>query len=280
MTAGSVAAVVSSARTDVGRKRQVNEDSVVAADPVFLVADGMGGHQAGDAASRTVVNRMKALAGRQATVESVKQALDAARAQVMSLPAQASGRAAGTTVSGVVVVSQNGLPYWLVVNIGDSRTYRLSDDRLEQLSIDHSEIQELLAKGQISAEQAKTHPRRNVVTRALGGGFAYDPDYWLVPMEPHDRILICSDGLTAEVPDTKIAELLRAHPEPTAATNALIRAALAAGGKDNVSVVVVDARDLLGGPEQETTQDRLPAVVDDDDDTIPTGGPQLVGGRP
>ena len=108
----------------------------------------------------------------------------------------APGRGAGTTVTGVLVTELEGVPYWLVLNLGDSRTYRLSEGELEQISVDHSEVQELIDDGLLTAAEAVHHPRRNVVTRALGVGDGLYVDYWLIPIEEHDRMLVCSDGLT------------------------------------------------------------------------------------
>jgi protein phosphatase len=127
----------------------------------------------------------------------------------------------------------------MVFNIGDSRVYRLSGDRLEQLTVDHSEVQELVLAGVITREQARTHPRRNVVTRALGSDVGLLPDHWLLPAIGGDRYLICSDGLFSELPDEVILPLL-AVGTPERAAEALVAAANDAGGRDNVTVVVVD----------------------------------------
>ncbi|MDR1441805.1 MAG: protein phosphatase 2C domain-containing protein [Bifidobacteriaceae bacterium] len=257
--------------TNPGLRRPINEDSIVASHPVFLVADGMGGHQAGDAASRTVADRMRVLVGTKPTVDTVKAALGRAGEAVTELAGVDPERAAGTTVSGVVAVTQEGIPYWLVVNLGDSRTYRLTDGELEQLSVDHSEVQELISDGVLSSAQARSHPRRNVVTRAMGGGMHYDPDYWLVPMEENDRILVCSDGLTGELDDSQIAAILREFADPLAGARALMEAALTAGGKDNISVIVVDVIGLSDPFAADQTakdisgDDTLPG----DEDTVP-----------
>jgi protein phosphatase len=127
----------------------------------------------------------------------------------------------------------------MVFNVGDSRVYRLSGDRLEQLTVDHSEVQELVLAGVITREQARTHPRRNVVTRALGSDAGLLPDHWLLPAISGDRYLICSDGLFSELPDDAILPLLAAGSAQQAA-DALVSAANDAGGRDNVTAVVVD----------------------------------------
>jgi protein phosphatase len=272
-----LATVKVGAFTDAGRRRPINEDSIIAQGSVFIVADGMGGHEAGDKASGIVAEEMSALATRaDVDIDLVKATLDAARARILGLAAQDKRHAAGTTVSGVVVVNQNGLPYWLVVNLGDSRTYRLAGGHLEQLSIDHSEVQEMVDAGRISSGAARVHPRRNVVTRALGAGIVDHPDYWLLPIEEGDRILVCSDGLTSEVADDVIEAVLLANPDPHSGAAALLTAALESGGRDNVSVIVVDAWDVAGQGIEEMTVDES---VGGDDDTIPRA-PALSGGQP
>jgi protein phosphatase len=136
------------------------------------------------------------------------------------------------------------MPYWLVLNIGDSRTYRFSQGSLNQISVDHSEVQELVDAGQISRAEAAVHPRRHVVTRALGTGYETEADYWLVPVEEGDRMLVCSDGLNGELDDEQIAGILAAEPDPQAAVDELIQAALRCGGRDNVTCIVVDATNV------------------------------------
>lgn len=233
--------------TDRGLRREMNEDSFIAADPVFAVADGMGGHEAGEVASGICVRtlaRIPQLAGgkRDATAGVVQEYLLMADESIRD----ATGARAGTTLSGVVVVEQMGAPYWLVLNIGDSRTYRLSHGQLSQVSVDHSEVQELVDAGQISQAQAAVHPRRHVVTRALGTGEEIEADYWLLPIEEGDRILVCSDGLNGELDDEHISRILRSHADPQAAVDELIQAALRSGGRDNVTCIVLDAADVSG----------------------------------
>jgi protein phosphatase len=231
--------------TDRGLRREMNEDSFIAADPVFAVADGMGGHEAGEVASGICVRTLAKIpqlssGGRKATAAVVQEYLQLADESIR----EATGSRAGTTLTGVAVVEQTGFPYWLVFNIGDSRTYRLSQGRLSQVSVDHSEVQELVDTGQISQAQAAVHPRRHVVTRALGTGDEIEADYWLLPIEEGDRILVCSDGLNGELDDEHISNILRSHPDPQAAVDELIQAALRSGGRDNVTCIVVDASNV------------------------------------
>ncbi|MDR0960798.1 MAG: protein phosphatase 2C domain-containing protein [Propionibacteriaceae bacterium] len=242
-TAGSgLTSLIAASVSHPGLHRPVNEDSVVAEAPIFLVADGMGGHQAGDRASAIVVDEFSELVGREAAgIDEVRATLARARERINALSRSNPARPAGTTVSGAVLVSQNGDPYWLIVNIGDSRTYRLSEGRLERLTVDHSEVQELIDAGELTTEEARSYPRRNIVTRALGADMIEHPDYWFLPIEDSDRLLVCSDGLSGEVPDDVIEETLLEYPDPDDAVKVLLDLALGAGGWDNVSIIVVDA---------------------------------------
>lgn len=229
------------AATDVGLRRTLNEDAFLAAPPLFLVADGMGGHHAGEVASATVIDEFSRLQGRVSlSIDEVQHALRTARTRVEALPAGA-GAGAGTTLAGVAVADVDGEGYWLAVNLGDSRTYRLSEGVLEQVSVDHSVVQELIDAGRLDAADAARDSRRNVITRAIGAGSDSEPDYWLLPAEEGDRILVCSDGLPTEIADARIDHILRSEHHPQAAADRLVREAVAAGGRDNVTVLVVDA---------------------------------------
>lgn len=223
-------------------RRNQNEDSLWASDGVFLVADGMGGHDAGEVASATAIAVLKTLADPMPTTDDVRRAVAAAHAAVRELPST-TGRRPGTTATGVVLTVHGDTPCWLVLNVGDSRTYRMAGGVLEQVTHDHSEVAELVAQGLVTADEASRHPRRNVVTRVLGGGASeVEPDVWLLPVSPGDRMLVCSDGLTDELSDARIqAELRAAQDGSQAAADRLVAAALAAGGRDNVTAIVVDA---------------------------------------
>ena len=275
--------------TDTGRVRTLNEDALLALPPVFLVADGMGGHEAGDVASRVVVEECSVLVGRTSvTIEDVQDCLERAVARMHDILGDRSG---GATVAGAAVATHEGAPYWLVFNIGDSRVYRLSTDGFAQVSVDHSVVQELLDSGRLSEDEAVTHADRHVVTRALATDSSFEPDYWLIPVAPEDRLLVCSDGLTDELDDAALHRILSTEADPQAAAESLVEAALAAGGRDNVSVVVVDVATVwnhLGSTDltndHETTVSRADhaAVVWDEQKhgaTLPrTGGPRTTPG--
>ncbi|WP_066286177.1 PP2C family protein-serine/threonine phosphatase [Arthrobacter sp. B6] len=255
--------------TDRGLRRELNEDSFIASDPVFAVADGMGGHEAGEIASGMCVRALAAMpqlatGERSVTAAVIQQYLMKADSSIR----EATGARAGTTLTGAVVVEQMGMPYWLVMNIGDSRTYRLSQGQFAQVSVDHSEVQELVDAGEITPEQATVHPRRHVVTRALGAGDETEADYWLLPVEEGDRMLVCSDGLNAELSDEHMFRILSTVGHPQDAVDALIQAALRNGGRDNVTVIVVDAKNVMNDGGIATTAPR-PGSDAEDEITLP-----------
>ncbi|MHC5560011.1 PP2C family protein-serine/threonine phosphatase [Kocuria sp. U4B] len=274
------------AATDRGLRRESNEDALVVTAAMCAVADGMGGHEAGEIASALCVRTLGAsplfgledfyefpveepdapldVARFRATVERElrldpeipNEAIEAVR-RVRSVLWQADrhiqeaceGRA-GTTVTGVWLLQIDGRMLWIVFNTGDSRTYRLHPDRpgdvdgtpeLEQLTVDHSEVQYLVSIGQITSAQALVHPRRNVITRALGTGQVWEPDVWVLPARHGDRLLLCSDGLTNELSAAHMARVLAAVAHPKEAADVLLQAALRTGGRDNVTVIVADA---------------------------------------
>jgi protein phosphatase len=240
----------------------------------------MGGHEAGEVASGMCVRALAQLpqlatGERTATAGVVQQYLASADESIRS----ATGSRAGTTLSGVVVVEQMGVPYWLVMNIGDSRTYRLSQGRLAQVSVDHSEVQELVESGEITAEEAAVHPRRHVVTRALGAGDETEADYWLLPIEEGDRVMVCSDGLNGELTDAQMMEILSTVEDPQEAVDALIQAALRRGGRDNITVIVIDARNVLNDAGVATTAPRTAADAEDEDTLPRAGSEDAVNGR-
>ena len=265
-------AVAFGAATDAGLRRRINEDSYIAQPPLFLVADGMGGHHAGEIASATVVDEFARFAERPSlTIDDVHAAVAQARRRVMALP-PGSGADAGTTLTGVVVADVDGEGYWLTINLGDSRTYRLSAGRLEQVSVDHSVVQELVDSGQLTAEDARRDTRRNVITRALGAGSDGEPDYWLLPAEAGDRILVCSDGLSGELEHDALLAILLAEPDPQAAATRLVHEAVVRGGRDNITAIVVDATSVRTRGGRSWESDTVPAgtpVDEIDGDTLP-----------
>ncbi len=236
----------SGAATDVGRVRQVNEDSVLAAGRLAAVADGMGGHAAGDVASRLAIQSLEQLlfAPGQLTTDEVLRAIDRANQEILDAAVshpRASGM--GTTLAGVAVVGLGGTDHFLIFNIGDSRVYRYADGALVQVTVDHSEVQELVSVGLLTAAEAQSDQRRNIVTRSLGSDPAPQPDTWFLPPNPGDRFLVCSDGLTTELSDDDIERRMASHAPPQVVADDLVAAALEAGARDNVTAIVIDLLD-------------------------------------
>ncbi|WP_062389181.1 PP2C family protein-serine/threonine phosphatase [Demequina iriomotensis] len=221
-----------------GRAR--NEDAFIAEAPVFVVADGMGGHLAGAEAAAAAMAAFHPLIGAPAVVPAdVDRAHLEARRLVARVQAQV-GAASGTTLTGAVAVMHDGSPWWMVLNVGDSRTYALDGGVLHQVSVDHSHVQELVDAGRITPEEALVHPDRNLLTRAIGDDIPL-MDAWLVPQTPGRRIIVASDGLMKEVEDHEIGELAAMVGEPATAAAALVELAVGRGARDNVTVVVADA---------------------------------------
>lgn len=252
-----------SAATDRGRVRKLNEDSYLAQSPVFLVADGMGGHSFGDRASQSVASTFSGIVGDGVPLrpELVVETITAANDSVIAVAGgDDEGTVSGTTLSGIALVASESSHHWMAFNVGDSRVYSWDGRRLEQVTVDHSAVQELLDLGQITPLEAFDHPYRNVVTRAIGVYAQVDPDVWLLPIGGRQVFLVCSDGLTKELGDDQIASILAERfslPEGETVADRLVQAALAAGGGDNVTVVVVEA-ELIGSElaASEETNDR------------------------
>jgi serine/threonine protein phosphatase PrpC len=248
----------SGAASSAGSVRSLNEDDYVATAPVFVVADGMGGHRSGEVASGIAVREFQRLLERDRLAPTdVIEAFDRANDRILWRTEQEPDRAGmGTTLTCLVVVDTGGVDHWMLVNVGDSRVYRFAAGALRQLSVDHSEVEELVAAGAITRDEARVHPRRNVITRSLGTVRPPVPDEWLLPPSRGERFLLCSDGLVDELRDEEIGAVLARHPGPQAAADALVDAAVRAGGHDNVTVVVVDVVETQG-------------TALDDDDTVP-----------
>ena len=231
-----------SAATDRGLVRTVNEDSMVAAPPICLVADGMGGHAFGDRASQTAA---RVLQNQLSTELPLRPSAVLAAVREANVRVQQIGddEFAGTTLAGVALVrdDDNALPHWMAFNIGDSRVYLWNDGELTQLSIDHSAVQELVDDGAITSDEAMHHPDRNIVTRAVGVADDVEPDVWFLAGGGRQSFLICSDGLTKELDDAAIRDVLAGAGADDSPAELLVAAALGAGGADNVTVVVVES---------------------------------------
>ncbi len=254
------------AATDVGLVREVNEDAFLVAPPVFVVADGMGGHDGGDVASAIVVEEFAALADEgydpQRGAEVVAATLETCRRRIEEYGAEQragglAGFSGGTTAVVALLVEDDDQPTWLLANLGDSRAYVFDGGRLDQVSVDHSVVQELVDAGAITAEAAERHPERHVITRALGTSESSEADYFLLPLPAVERLVLCSDGVSGMVDHDEMTGILAAATDPRDAADALVAAALAAGGRDNATAVVVDVVGSAPGrphvPERERT---------------------------
>lgn len=226
--------------TETGRRREVNQDAVLAEYPLFVVADGMGGHLGGEIASASTVDRLRAVvAGGSVTPKSIEKALSRAVKDIVSHP-ETTDEGTGTTLTGLYLETSADEPHWVTLNIGDSRVYLLRDDEIVQVTTDHSVVQELIAAGRLSPEEAENHPYGNVITRAVGPSDSVKPDYLRLEVVDGDRFVICSDGLTKELTDFGIRHFLDANPDPADAVTAMMNAALENGGRDNITIIVLD----------------------------------------
>jgi PPM family protein phosphatase len=251
--------------------RAVNEDSFLISGPVFLVADGMGGHNAGDEASQAVRSvfgsgfTATVPASTAAVLDAIERSNIAVRA-IEAPPGKPIG-ISGTTLAGLALVeaADSGMLHWMAFNIGDSRIYSWDGRSLSQVSVDHSAVQELVDAGVITGDEADEHPDRNVITRALGASDVVDADVWLVPASGSQTFVMCSDGLTKEIGDEQIARILAQHTASEGGASLaeeLVEAALVAGGRDNVTVVVLESFTSGIGSDEEDTVERVSRTVD------------------
>ena len=251
--------------TDRGRRREKNEDSMLASNDIFAVADGLGGHQGGEVASALAVKTLAAevqaavearrvtrrrsfrrrLTSPAPTVEELLDAVDRANQEILAKSKSTSELAGmGTTLCALAVVEHDDGETLAVVNVGDSRVYHCDESGFHQVTEDHTVVQEMLKAGMITPEEAEIHESRNHLSRALGIESKVAVDDWtLDPVSGH-RYLLCSDGLTHEVADRDIYAILLQFEVPTDAAGALVDLALSRGGSDNITVIVVDVADV------------------------------------
>ncbi len=253
--------------SDTGRRRRRNEDAYVCAPPLFAVADGMGGAQAGEVASGLAAAVLEEGAGDERGEERVASLIQEANRRVFQRSNEdATTSGMGTTMTVALVDSSGGTIAF--GHVGDSRAYRVRDGRLEQLTDDHSLVGELVRSGKLSPEEAETHPQRSVITRALGTEPDVDVDTFTVEAQADDLYLLCSDGLTDMVSADEIFSVLDAGDDLEVSAGALVEAANAGGGEDNITVVLFQIGDR--GEVEQTAQMPVaePEPVDDDEDTL------------
>ncbi|MFN7151502.1 MAG: Stp1/IreP family PP2C-type Ser/Thr phosphatase, partial [Microthrixaceae bacterium] len=232
----------SGASTLVGQIRSANEDSYLVADDLVAVADGMGGHRAGEVASAATVEVLETMAGHRSLADLVLAVHMANRTINDRAADDEDLRGMGTTVCVVGAVDEDG-EHVAVLNVGDSRVYLYAAGELRQLTEDHSLVETLVREGRITAQEAEVHPQRNVLTRALGVEALVVVDAWLLAPCDGDRLLLCSDGLFNELDDATIAGILAEGDDPEVTARRLAAEADAAGGRDNITAVVVDVLD-------------------------------------
>jgi serine/threonine protein phosphatase PrpC len=263
----------SGAATDTGLVRSSNQDLGIATASLFAVADGMGGHAGGEVASQVAIEALQQAFGQHPSGPGLAEAVSSANTAVwVASQERADLRGMGTTLTAVALVNENGRDVLALVNVGDSRSYRFHDGKLSQITTDHSLAEEMVRNGEITPAEAMVHPHRHILTRALGVSPEVSADLWRIRPEQGDRYLLCSDGLTNELSDDEITEVLSATHNPQAAVEALVQAARDHGGSDNITAVLVDV--IIG----EADDGSIPAVTAvepgsfGDDPTIAAGG--------
>lgn len=279
------------ARSDVGLRRPGNEDSGFADNTMLIVADGMGGHAAGELASAMAVATFAEMSDEDVAVDEVLEYL-AAGVDLLSerigdvIAAEPRNQGMGTTLTGLAWMGDR----MAVVHVGDSRAYLLRDGRLSQITKDHTYVQSLVDAGEITAEEATRHPRRNLLNRAVDGIHSVEADLSMRETRAGDRYLLCTDGLSGVVGDDKLAEVLRTDSDPTGAVAHLVELALEGGAPDNVTVVVADIRAsddaagaepvVVGAAGEPQNRAKLPNVPWPVDEQLDPDDPQPRGARP
>jgi PPM family protein phosphatase len=258
-------------KTDTGRQRRDNEDSAFARAPVFVVADGMGGAQAGEVASRLAIEAFeRGVPGAGNPEERLATVVREANHQIYERSRADRGRAGmGTTLTAAYVDDA----HVAIAHVGDSRAYLFRDGTLQRLTQDHSLVDELVRRGKLTEEQAAEHPQRSIITRALGPEPDVEVDTWTYPARAGDVILLCSDGLTSMISEEQVREVLTAHDNLDAAADALIAQANEAGGRDNITVVLFRLEEV--GDEDGANDETIVGVAVP---RVPAEDPEADGG--
>jgi protein phosphatase len=247
------------AKTDTGRQRRDNEDSMLARAPVFVVADGMGGAQAGEVASQIAIDAFRqGLPDSGSPEERLASRAREANQRIHEISRAEHERAGmGTTLTAVYLNDSN----LAIAHVGDSRAYLFRDGSLKRLTQDHSLVDELVRQGKLTEAQAAEHPQRSIITRALGPEPTVDVDTWTYPVQAGDVLLLCSDGLTSMISEERVAEILASSPTIEQAAQRLIDEANEAGGRDNITVVLSRLEELAGAaPDVDATMVGAPAA--------------------
>lgn len=238
-------------RTDVGCLREHNEDSLVVAPPLFAVADGMGGHAAGEVASEIAVNVLADQAPNHADATALGEAVVAANRAVIRGVREGVGREGmGTTCTAAILEGER----LVIAQVGDSRAYLLHQGKLQQITRDHSLMADMIESGQLTPEEARVHPQRSVITRALGSDPHLQPDLYEINVETGDRLLLCSDGLSTMLRDKNIEDVMNKVSDPQRCASQLVSAAVTAGGYDNVTVIVANVEGFAKARQKKTAR--------------------------
>ena len=256
------------ALSDTGSLRVQNEDAMLAQEGLFVVADGMGGHNAGEVASAMAIKILRSAQAKGITdAKDLNTAIKEVNEQIFNAATDNSDqRGMGTTITALVITptnkqTENSDKSATVANIGDSRTYLLRGGEFRQVSVDHSYVQELVSEGLITREEARTHIRRNIVTRALGIEPTVGVDTWTLPLIVGDRYVLCSDGLVDEVSDDDIEACLKITSDPQETAVELVAMANRNGGRDNITVIVVDVMADDKAPSSEDSDSTKPLSI-------------------
>ena len=234
------------ASTHVGRVREGNEDSYMADEPLFAVADGMGGHQGGEVASKLALDTLRKATDGVALAQAVQDANRAVFERAGKDPALAG---MGTTLTAFLVVGDT----LRLAHVGDSRAYLLREGELQRITTDHTVVEGLVEKGELTPQEASIHPQRSILTRAIGVDGEVQVDQASIQPRPGDRLLLCSDGLTGMIEEADIQRILEEHEDPQAAADALVEAANEAGGQDNITAIVIDVAEAGADPHAQAT---------------------------
>ena len=235
--------------TDQGRIRANNQDAMYADSGLFVVADGMGGHQGGEVAANLAVRTLTN--AERSDREQLREAVaEANRVVHQTALEEAELHGMGTTLTTLAVSQEANTHQFVILNVGDSRVYRHRDGQLEQLTEDHSYVAELVRRGELDDDAAQAHPYRNMLTRAIGVHAEVEIDEWLLEPVSGDRFMLCSDGLTNELADLEIAEQLRFDKDPSTTAKALVGLANERGGRDNSTVLIVDVQVEVIDPDE------------------------------
>lgn len=244
--------------THVGCIRDHNEDNLLVSSPLFAVADGMGGHEGGEIASEIAVQILRKQAPRTPDSQALGAAIEAANYEIIKAAQDGRGREGmGTTMTAAIIKDTR----LIIGQVGDSRAYLLSQGTLHQLTRDHSLMADMIDSGQITPEEARVHPNRSVITRALGSSLYTQPDLYELNVQDNDRLLLCSDGLSGVVDKAVMERILSRYDDPQICADQLIQAAIDAGGPDNITAIVIDIGADTTHHERDRKKSRRNALI-------------------